>query len=140
MIIMHMRGNPKTMQLLTNYNSESEDGGGGGGVVSGVARELMQRSGIPRWFQVVNLGIGFAKDMDGNLALLKGADTLRQSCDNLPFLFGPSLKRFIGKIAGGQIRRREFMERLLLVWLPFSIMIAETMKPAICCECIMSRL
>ena len=56
MIIMHMRGNPKTMQSLTNYNSESEDGsGGGGGVVAGVARELMQRSaaaeaaGVPQW-------------------------------------------------------------------------------------------
>mmetsp|Transcript_40174 Transcript_40174/g.70685 ORF Transcript_40174/g.70685 Transcript_40174/m.70685 type:complete len:122 (+) Transcript_40174:265-630(+) len=67
----------------------------------------MQRSaaaeaaGIPRWLQVVDPGIGFAKDIDGNLSLLKGVDTLRQSCDNLPFLFGPSRKGFIGKIVGG---------------------------------------
>ncbi|KAL7537161.1 hypothetical protein ACHAXR_007633 [Thalassiosira sp. AJA248-18] len=105
MIIMHMRGNPKTMQSLTNY-SESGDSGGGEEVVLVVARELMQRSaaaeaaGIPRWLQVIDPGIGFAKDIDGNLSLLKGADTLRNSCNNLPFLFGPSRKGFIGKIAG----------------------------------------
>ena len=103
MIIMHMRGNPKTMQSLTNYGDDCD---GGGGVVSGVARELMQRSaaaeaaGIPRWLQVLDPGIGFAKDIDGNLSLLNGADALRQTCNNLPFLFGPSRKGFIGKIAG----------------------------------------
>ena len=63
----------------------------------------MQRStaaeaaGIPRWLQVVDPGIGFANDIDGNLSLLNGVDTLRQSCENLPFLFGPSRKGFIGK-------------------------------------------
>jgi len=107
MIIMHMRGNPKTMQSLTNYGKGEEDGDdSGGGVVSGVARELMQRSaaaeaaGIPRWLQVVDPGIGFAKDIDGNLSLLQGVDTLRQSCERIPFLFGPSRKGFIGKITG----------------------------------------
>ncbi|KAL9189679.1 hypothetical protein ACHAXT_009354 [Thalassiosira profunda] len=102
MIIMHMRGSPKTMQSLTNYTDEN----GEGAVVSVVAREMMQRSdaaeaaGIPRWLQVLDPGIGFAKDLEGNLALLAGADELRRSCDNLPFLFGPSRKGFIGKIAG----------------------------------------
>ena len=107
MIIMHMRGNPKTMQSLTNYsNCDSNGADIDSGVVSGVARELMQRStaaekaGIPRWLQVVDPGIGFAKDLDGNLELMQGADTLRRRCDNLPFLFGPSRKGFIGKITG----------------------------------------
>jgi len=111
MIVMHMRGTPKTMQSLTNYSSadnRSKDGIGSeeGGVVPVVATELMQRSnaaeaaGIPRWLQVVDPGIGFAKDIDGNLSLLNGADRLRRSCDNLPFLWGPSRKGFIGKIAG----------------------------------------
>ena len=112
MIIMHMRGNPRTMQSLTNYSSSSSSDNNGrdddddDGVVSGVARELMQRStaaelaGIPRWLQVVDPGIGFAKDMNGNLSLLRSVDALRQSCDNLPLLFGPSRKGFIGNITG----------------------------------------
>jgi len=110
MIIMHMRGNPKTMQSLTNYTKVDSSSGSTtddeSGVVSVVARELMQRSaaaeaaGIPRWLQVVDPGIGFAKDLDGNLSLMKGVDTLRSSCANLPFLYGPSRKGFIGKITG----------------------------------------
>ena len=112
MIIMHMRGNPKTMQSMTDYSSDYssvQDGGGEGthsGVVSVVARELMQRSaaaeaaGIPRWLQIVDPGIGFAKDMHGNVSLLKGVNTLRGYCDNLPLLIGPSRKGFIGKITG----------------------------------------
>ena len=99
MILMHMRGNPKTMQALTNYTKND-------GVLSGVVTELMARSqaaeaaGIPRWLQVLDPGIGFAKDVDGNLSLLKGAGVIRANCDNMPFLFGPSRKGFIGKVTG----------------------------------------
>jgi len=105
MVIMHMRGNPKTMQSLTNYEND-DDGAGGGVLVEAVARELVRRSaaaeaaGVPRWLQVVDPGIGFAKDVDGNLALLNGADALRRRCGDLPILFGPSRKGFIGKVAG----------------------------------------
>jgi dihydropteroate synthase len=96
---MHIRGNPKTMQSLTNYSENN-------GVVSGVAWDLMQRSaaaeaaGVHRWLQVLDPGIGFAKTAEGNLCLLKGADILRKSCNNIPLLFGPSRKGFIGKITG----------------------------------------
>jgi dihydropteroate synthase len=50
--------------------------------------------------QVLVPGIGFAKDADGNLALLNGADFLRNSCEDTPLLFGPSRKGFIGKVTG----------------------------------------
>lgn len=98
-ILMHMRGNPKTMQSHVNY-------GDVGGVVDGVVKELLCRSidaeaaGIPRWLQIIDPGIGFAKDLNGNLSLIRNIDTLRKSCDNLPILFGPSRKGFIGKITG----------------------------------------
>lgn len=105
MILMHMRGNPKTMQSLTNYTKNvGQDENNG--VLSGVVSELMDRSkaaedaGIPRWLQVLDPGIGFAKDVDGNLSLLKGAGALRTHCNNMPFLFGPSRKGFIGKVTG----------------------------------------
>ena len=54
MIMMHMRGNPQTMQTMTNYSEEE------GGVVVSVANELKNRSqaaeeaGIPRWMQIVD--------------------------------------------------------------------------------------
>ena len=98
-ILMHMRDNPKTMQSHVNYDDV-------GGVVDGVAKELLCRSvnaeaaGIPRWLQIIDPGIGFAKDLKGNLSLIRNIDTLRRSCDNLPILFGPSRKGFIGKITG----------------------------------------
>jgi dihydropteroate synthase len=98
-VLMHMRGNPKTMQSHTDYVDV-------GGVVEGVAIELMRRSnnaeaaGIPRWLQIIDPGIGFAKDVEGNVSLIRNVDTLRRLCHNLPFLFGPSRKSFIGKITG----------------------------------------
>lgn len=100
MIIMHMRGNPKTMQTMTNYSEEE------GGVVVSVANKLKKRSqaaeeaGIPRWMQILDPGIGFAKDLDGNLTLMREAEELRQLCLEIPFLYGPSRKGFIGRITG----------------------------------------
>mmetsp|Transcript_14737 Transcript_14737/g.30135 ORF Transcript_14737/g.30135 Transcript_14737/m.30135 type:complete len:709 (-) Transcript_14737:92-2218(-) len=105
MVMMHMRGNPKTMQHSSNTNY-GDDNREGEGVIAGVAKELMQRcleaekAGIPRWLQIVDPGIGFAKNLNGNLSLLKGAEKLRKCCGNLPFLYGPSRKGFIGKISG----------------------------------------
>ncbi|KAL3806007.1 hypothetical protein ACHAXA_003466 [Cyclostephanos tholiformis] len=100
MIIMHMRGTPRTMSSLSNYDEYP------GGVVSGVGHELNRRSieaeaaGVHRWLQVIDPGIGFAKDYDGNLSLLGNIDALRRYCGGLPLLIGPSRKRFIGEITG----------------------------------------
>jgi dihydropteroate synthase len=95
MILMHMRGTPETMQQMTEY----------GDVVYDVAAALLERSreaeqaGIPRWMQVLDPGIGFAKDLRGNLLLLKKLSTLRSLLRDYPILLGTSRKGFIGKIA-----------------------------------------
>ena len=100
MIIMHMRGTPSTMASCAGYDEYD------GGVVGGVAHELnervadAERAGVHRWLQVIDPGIGFAKDYDGNLSLLGNLDALRRQCGDLPFLIGPSRKRFIGEITG----------------------------------------
>jgi len=100
MIIMHMRGDPRTMTSLADYD------GCPGGVVGGVSSELnvrsaeAERAGVHRWLQVIDPGIGFAKDHDGNLSLLGNVDDLRRSCGYLPLLIGPSRKRFVGVITG----------------------------------------
>lgn len=95
MILMHSRGTPETMQDMTGYSD----------VVSDVASELLGRSrcaeyaGIPRWIQVLDPGIGFAKDMKGNLLLLRHMSTLRSLLQDAPILLGTSRKRFIANIA-----------------------------------------
>ena len=96
MILMHMRGTPETMQTLTTYDN----------VVHNVAATLLnqsnmaaQKHSIHRWQQIVDPGIGFAKDLRGNLLLLKNIAVVRSIVRSLPLLIGTSRKGFIGKIA-----------------------------------------
>lgn len=105
MIIMHMRGTPETMQSMTQYDD----------VVSEVSCALMKQSEmaekafIPRWLQVLDPGIGFAKDLEQNLSLMKDSSKMRMMVNNIPLLLGPSRKGFIGKIAGEAIaENRDF--------------------------------
>jgi dihydropteroate synthase len=96
LILMHMRGTPETMQSLTTYNN----------VVDDVAITLLNQSNIAsqhysihRWQQIVDPGIGFAKDLRGNLLLLQNISTIRSTLRGVPILIGTSRKGFIGKIA-----------------------------------------
>lgn len=97
MIIMHMRGTPETMQSMTAYDN----------VVTDVAAALLRQStvaemehAVHRWTQVVDPGIGFAKDLRGNLLLLKNIALIRSTVGDLPILIGSSRKSFIGQISG----------------------------------------
>ncbi len=100
-ILMHMRGNPHTMTSLTQYPD---------GVIRGVARELSARAqdalnaGIPPWRIILDPGLGFAKNQEQNLELLRNLQQLRESTEyssklrNYPWLMGPSRKGFVGSI------------------------------------------
>jgi dihydropteroate synthase len=96
-IIMHMLGTPQSMQNMTQYK---------GNVVDEVAAQLVAQSqaaeqmGIQKWQQIIDPGIGFAKDLEGNLSLLKYTARLRKAVGDLPMLLGTSRKSFIGKLAG----------------------------------------
>ena len=96
MVLMHMRGTPETMQQMTQY----------GNVVTEVSSSLMtlsknaEKAGIPRWLQILDPGIGFAKDLEHNLSLLKNGNEIRELVRKSPLLLGPSRKGFIGKITG----------------------------------------
>jgi dihydropteroate synthase len=95
-VMMHIRGTPETMQSMTEYDD----------VVYNVAASLNERSqaaesaGIQRWMQVLDPGIGFAKDLQGNLLLLKSMPEIRSITGNVPLLLGTSRKGFIGKLSG----------------------------------------
>ena len=97
--LMHMRGTPLTMTKLTSYPD---------GLIPTVASELLARvraaedAGIRRWRIILDPGIGFAKDTEQNLELLRNLDQLRRwpGLEGLPWLVGSSRKRFIGRITG----------------------------------------
>lgn len=94
-VAMHMRGTPKTMQLLTSY----EDG-----VVNGVVEYFKRRveeivaRGVERSRIVLDPGFGFAKNVEQSYALLRGLDALRAL--GYPLLIGVSRKSMIYKPLG----------------------------------------
>ena len=93
-VLMHMRGTPLTMTGLATY----------GDVAVEVVRELGERieaavqAGIARHRILVDPGIGFAKDADSNLALLRRLPILANL--GCRVMLGVSRKGFIGQIAG----------------------------------------
>lgn len=106
-ILMHMRGTPATMQNWTDYGGGVDDKKRGQeALVDAVVESLLERSrmateaGIPRWMQILDVGIGFAKDFDGNLSLLRQYGRIRSATGGFPLLLGTSRKGFLGKITG----------------------------------------
>ena len=99
-VLMHMRGEPRTMQSDTTYRD----------VVAEVHEHLRCRAaaaiaaGIPAQRVWLDPGIGFGKDDDGNLALLAALPDL--AAVGHPVLIGPSSKSFIGRLTGAKIGDR----------------------------------
>lgn len=92
MVLMHMLGEPKTMQEAPHYDD----------VVADVKEYLRERieaaefAGIPAESLCIDPGIGFGKNLEHNLSLLRGLGGLTDL--GRPLLVGPSRKRFIGTI------------------------------------------
>lgn len=99
--IMHMRGDPATMQQAPEY----------GDVVREVADFLRQRiaaltdAGIERRRIWIDPGFGFGKTVEHNYALIKAG---RQLVDELgvPLLAGLSRKSMIGAVTGKPVEQR----------------------------------
>ena len=93
-VLMHMQGTPRTMQLEPRYDNvvgEVRD------FLAARLHEAMDR-GVAQEAVIIDPGIGFGKTLDHNLALLKGLPALAQL--GQPLLVGASRKAFIGKILG----------------------------------------
>lgn len=99
--IMHMQGEPRTMQHAPKYDD----------VVVDVRRFLAQRAqalheaGIARERVVLDPGFGFGKTVGQNYTMLRRLDAMR--VDEYPWLLGLSRKSMIGHVVG-----REPAERL----------------------------
>ena len=95
-VVMHSRGTSADMQEHTQYDD----------VVRDVRRELKEQlhavsaAGVQREQLVVDPGIGFAKDADGNLRLLAALPQLGEL--GLPVLVGASRKSFLGTLLDGR--------------------------------------
>jgi dihydropteroate synthase len=93
-VLMHMRGTPATMVGERTYSEIPRD----------VARELAARidvalsAGIGRDAIAVDPGIGFAKGLAENVALLQGLGAI--CALGFPVVIGASRKGFIGRLTG----------------------------------------
>jgi len=91
-VLMHSQGNPKEMQINPVY----------GNVVQEVESFLKLRSqlalelGIRQKNIIWDTGIGFGKNLDHNLQLIKNASEFKKS--GYPLLYGISRKSFIDKL------------------------------------------
>lgn len=93
-IIMHMLGTPRDMQINPTYRD----------VVTEVLSFLRERiewaaaQGVPQKRLIIDPGIGFGKTVAHNLSLLKHLSALREL--GCPILVGHSRKAFLNKILG----------------------------------------
>jgi dihydropteroate synthase len=96
MILMHMAGEPRTMQDQPHY----DDVVGTVGDFLVERRAAAERAGIDADALVVDPGIGFGKTGRHNLVLLANLRTLVERV-GVPVLVGASRKRFLGEVVGG---------------------------------------
>lgn len=97
LVLMHMRGEPRTMQDDPIYRD----------VVGEVRDHLMERvgyaeaAGVERDRIAIDPGIGFGKTVEHNLLLL-GDGVRALSATGMPVLVGASRKSFIGMLGAGE--------------------------------------
>ena len=96
-VLMHMRGTPKTMQSAGGGPTYKD-------VVAEVREFLSQRvdyavgCGVQRDRIIIDPGIGFGKTVEHNVLLLRNLPALAEQ--GVPVLVGASRKSFIGQITG----------------------------------------
>jgi dihydropteroate synthase len=102
LVLMHMRGEPRTMQKI----APSAD------IFAEIESDLKiaiceaEARGVRREQIIVDPGIGFGKTAEQNLALLNHLD--RFVSFDLPLMIGVSRKRFIGALTGRNESERVF--------------------------------
>lgn len=94
LVLMHMQGTPRDMQLNPHYDD----------VVGEVKAFLRERrdyaisQGVAPERIILDVGIGFGKNLDHNLELLRRHQEFQEL--GCPLLLGVSRKAFLGKITG----------------------------------------
>lgn len=101
-ILMHMKGEPRTMQDNPSYEDLMPE-------ISSYLEwsiHMAEDAGINPERIIVDPGIGFGKGLEHNLAILRNLSDLRRL--NKPLLVGVSRKSFIGALTGKDVDERIF--------------------------------
>lgn len=94
LILMHKRGDPATMQSDTRYDDLIAE-------IKAFLREAISKAeaaGVDPAKIMIDPGIGFGKDLAGNVEIINSIGSLREL--GKPVLIGASRKSFIGRITG----------------------------------------
>jgi len=100
LILMHTRGTPETMQKDVHYESLFSE-------ILQYLRESIRRAesaGLDPGQIVIDPGIGFGKNLEDNLLIIKNLQEFRIL--GKPILLGTSRKTFIGKILHAEVTER----------------------------------
>lgn len=100
LVLMHMRGTPRTMQQQPQYDNVIRE-------VSDFLNRRMRaalEAGVEADHLVLDPGIGFGKTLEHNLQLVAGLDGFRVL--GRPLLLGVSRKRWLGELTGRQVENR----------------------------------
>ena len=100
LVLMHIRGRPRTMQQDIRYDDLLSE-------ISAELNESLERAleaGCEKERIVIDPGIGFGKTAEQNLLILSRLDRFREL--GHPVLIGPSRKSFIGKTLGLEVANR----------------------------------
>jgi len=107
-VLMHMQGTPKSMQLAPHYND----------VVAEVREFFLQKrqfaldSGLDAERLAYDPGIGFGKRVEHNVALLGRLGELR--VEGRPIVLGVSRKSFIGRLLNDMTLERRYWPTVAL--------------------------
>lgn len=99
-VLMHIKGTPRDMQKNPVYDDllgEVKDY-----LSNAVVR--FEAVGVPRNRILVDPGIGFGKQLEHNLELIRRVDELKEIAAGV--MIGPSRKSFIGLLTGKPVRER----------------------------------
>lgn len=91
-ILMHMRGNPSTMNSLTDYSCVTAD------VIKDLGEKVSKLAAKGVNDIIIDPGFGFSKTVEQNYSMLNNLDEFVQL--NLPILAGISRKSMIYKLLG----------------------------------------
>ncbi len=99
--VMHMQGDPKTMQENPRYGNVTLE-------VTGFLEnqvKWMEEAGIEKDRICIDPGFGFGKTLEDNIILLKHLDFMKEKLD-LPVLAGLSRKSVVAQLTGKPVDRR----------------------------------
>ena len=131
-ILMHMRGEPDTMDGLASYVDPVRE-------VREALEVLVARAeaaGIDRERCLVDPGLGFAKTAEQSLELLRCVSATRP--DGIALCLGPSRKRFLGAVTGRESpRERDAATAMACGWLALEgVEMVRVHDVAGCCDAV----